>query len=61
MRKTKIICTMGPSTDGYDVIKDMALAGMNVARFNMAHCDYEIDQKRIETVKKVSSAAKSVV
>lgn len=53
MRRTKIICTMGPSTDSYETMKEMALAGMNVARFNMAHCDYEIDQKRIETVKKV--------
>ena len=58
MRKTKIICTMGPSTDSFETIKDMVLAGMNVARFNMAHCDYDIDQKRIETVKAVREQLK---
>lgn len=53
MRKTKIICTFGPSMDNYDVLTAMVQAGMNVVRFNMAHCNYEVDQKRIELVKKV--------
>lgn len=34
MRKTKIICTMGPATDDIEVLRAMARAGMNVARFN---------------------------
>ena len=37
MRKTKIVCTLGPSTDREDVLRDMILSGMNVARFNFSH------------------------
>ena len=53
MRKTKIICTLGPSTDSYEVLVDMVRAGMNVVRFNMAHSDYKAGQKTMELVKKV--------
>ncbi|MCM1194384.1 MAG: pyruvate kinase [Corallococcus sp.] len=53
MRKTKIICTLGPSSSTYDQIKKMALAGMNVARINMSHGLYEEHQAKIDTVKKV--------
>ena len=53
MRKTKIICTLGPSTDSYDTLCKMAKAGMNVVRFNMAHGDYDTANKRMELVKKV--------
>ena len=41
LRKTKIICTMGPSTEKGDVLKQLMLAGMNVARFNFSHGDHE--------------------
>ena len=37
MRKTKIVCTLGPSTEKDGVLKEMMLAGMNVARFNFSH------------------------
>ena len=37
MRKTKIVCTHGPSTDREEVLRDMILSGMNVARFNFSH------------------------
>jgi len=53
MRKTKIICTLGPASATYDQIKKMALAGMNVARINMSHGVYEDHQVKIDTVKKV--------
>lgn len=53
MRKTKIICTLGPSTDSYDVLVKMVKEGMDVVRLNMAHGDYTISQKRIDLVKKV--------
>ena len=53
MRKTKIICTLGPASSTYDQIKKMALAGMNVARINMSHGLYEEHQVKIDTVKKV--------
>ena len=50
MRKTKIVCTVGPSTDNREVLRDIMLAGMNVARFNFSHGDYEIHQKRFEEI-----------
>ncbi len=53
MRKTKIVCTLGPASTTYDQIKKMALAGMNVARINMSHGLYEEHQAKIDTVKKV--------
>ena len=53
MRKTKIICTLGPSSESYETLVAMAKAGMNVVRFNMAHTDYETGDIRMATVKKV--------
>lgn len=50
MRKTKIICTMGPATDSRKILKDIILSGMNVARFNFSHVDYEAFKKRFELV-----------
>ncbi len=48
MRKTKIICTVGPATDKPGVLENMMRAGMNVARFNFSHGDYAIHQRRFE-------------
>lgn len=48
MRKTKIVCTMGPATDNDDILRDMMLSGMNVARFNFSHGDYPTHQRRFE-------------
>jgi pyruvate kinase len=50
MRKTKIVCTIGPATDHDEVMRDVMLAGMNVARFNFSHGDYAMHQKRFEQV-----------
>lgn len=50
MRKTKIVCTIGPATDDDKVLREMMLAGMNVARFNFSHGDYEIHKRRFEQV-----------
>ena len=41
MKKTKIICTMGPNTNDREIMKQLALNGMDVARFNFSHGDYE--------------------
>ena len=41
MRRTKIICTIGPSSQDEDMLRKIILAGMNVARFNFSHGDYE--------------------
>ncbi len=48
MRKTKIICTLGPSTDNPKVLENMLRAGMNVARFNFSHGDYAIHKARLD-------------
>ena len=52
MRRTKIVCTLGPATDNYATIKKLIKAGMNVARLNMSHGSHEEHAKRIELVKK---------
>ncbi|MCD7725133.1 MAG: pyruvate kinase [Clostridiales bacterium] len=53
MRKTKIVCTLGPSTDNADVLKQMMIEGMNVARCNFSHGTYDEHKKRMDMVKKL--------
>lgn len=53
MRKTKIICTLGPSTDNEKVLREMMLAGMDVARINFSHQTHEDQKRRIDMVKKL--------
>ena len=48
MRRTKIICTLGPATDVDGVLKDMVMAGMNVARFNFSHGSHEEHKSRMD-------------
>lgn len=50
MRKTKIICTLGPSTDDERVLRDLMLGGMNAARFNFSHSTHEDAQKKMDIV-----------
>ena len=52
MRKTKIVCTLGPATDDYATLKKLVRAGMSVARLNMSHGSYDEHTKRMEMVKK---------
>ena len=52
MRKTKIVATLGPASNNEDIIRDMILAGMNVARFNFSHGDYEEHLGRLNMLKK---------
>ena len=50
-RKTKIICTLGPSTDKGDVLRQLILEGMNVARFNFSHGSYEEQEGRLNKLR----------
>ena len=53
MRKTKIICTLGPASDTENVLHEMILAGMDVARINFSHGIYEEHKKKIDLIKKL--------
>ncbi|MDO4749240.1 MAG: pyruvate kinase [Eubacteriales bacterium] len=53
MRKTKIICTIGPASETEEVLTQMCLAGMNVARLNFSHGTYPEHEKRIKLIKHV--------
>lgn len=53
MRKTKIICTIGPACENEETLTQMCLAGMNVARLNFSHGTHEEHLKKIELIKKV--------
>ena len=54
MRRTKIICTIGPSSQDEDMLRKIILAGMNVARFNFSHGDYEEHGLKLERTRKIS-------
>lgn len=54
-RKTKIVCTIGPSSSSREMIWKLAEAGMNVARLNMSHGDHASHQKTIDLVKEYNS------
>ena len=53
MRKTKIICTIGPSSENEETLTQMCLAGMNVARLNFSHGTHEEHARKIELIKQV--------
>lgn len=55
MRKTKIICTIGPASESEERLKELMLAGMNVARFNFSHGTHEEQKVKLTRVIKVSN------
>ena len=57
MRKTKIICTLGPNAENYEILKQMALE-MDVARFNFSHGTYDEHLKKLELLKRVRDEIK---
>ncbi|KYO67833.1 pyruvate kinase [Thermovenabulum gondwanense] len=61
MRKTKIICTIGPSSERKDVLRELILAGMNVARLNFSHGTHEEHEKRIIAIREVEKELKANV
>ena len=53
MKKTKVICTMGPNTNDRELMKKLAESGMDIARFNFSHGDHEEQKCRMEMLKSV--------
>ncbi|MGL5434219.1 MAG: pyruvate kinase [Lachnospiraceae bacterium] len=53
MKKTKIICTMGPNTGNRELLKELAENGMDIARFNFSHGDYEEQKGRLDLLKSI--------
>ncbi|MBQ7522126.1 MAG: pyruvate kinase, partial [Clostridia bacterium] len=61
VRKTKIICTMGPATDDENILRLLIEGGMNVARINMSHGTHEQQKVRIDKIKKMRDELKKPV
>lgn len=61
MKKTKIICTMGPSTDNVELLQQMMLAGMDLARFNFSHGDHASHAQRLALVREAAEKAGKVI
>lgn len=61
MRKTKIVCTLGPASNSPDVIERLMLAGMNVARLNFSHGTHQDHARAIEAIREVSEKLKEPV
>ena len=58
MRKTKIVCTIGPASSDPSVFADMCRAGLNVARVNFSHGSYEEQQQKFDMIRKVRAELK---
>lgn len=56
-RKTKIVCTLGPASSSDEMIQELVGAGMDVARLNFSHGDYESHRRTIRTIRRLSSEA----
>lgn len=61
MRKSKIVCTIGPASESLDNTKKLILAGMNVARLNFSHGDFEEHGARIKTIRQASKELNKTV
>ena len=55
MKKTKIICTMGPSTDDVGLLAQMMRSGMDLARFNFSHGSHDDHARRVELVRRAAA------
>ena len=58
MRKTKILCTIGPVSESYDMLSKMVDAGMNAVRLNMSHGDHQSHEQVIKSVKTLNKKIK---
>ena len=57
MKKTKIICTMGPNTNDRELMKKLVENGMDIARFNFSHGDHEEQKSRMDIFKAIREEA----
>ncbi|MEW6243302.1 MAG: pyruvate kinase [Bacillota bacterium] len=55
LRRTKIVCTLGPSTESPDTIAALIRAGMDVARFNLSHGDHDIHRRRLRALREAEN------
>ena len=53
MKKTKVVCTMGPNTNDRELMRNLILNGMDVARFNFSHGDHEEQKGRMDMLKQL--------
>ena len=53
MRKTKIVCTLGPATEDDQILRQLMLEGMDVARFNFSHGDHERHEHNLTRIRKM--------
>ena len=56
LRKTKIVCTIGPASESEEMLTKLMNAGLNVTRINFSHGGYEENATKIDTIKKVRKA-----
>lgn len=61
LRKTKIICTIGPATSSYEMLEKMYHAGMNVVRLNMSHGTQDTHKKVIRSIKNLNQKIKDSI
>ena len=60
-KRTKIICTMGPNTNDRELLKGLAEKGMDIARFNFSHGDYEEQKSRMDSLKEIRAELKTPI
>ena len=53
MKKTKIICTMGPGSDNEEILRKLVRGGMDIARFNFSHGTHEEQKIRMDRLKRI--------
>lgn len=61
MKKTKIVCTMGPRSDDEDIMRALVREGMDVARFNFSHGDHEEQKNRMDMLKRIREEEKKPI